>query len=46
MRIYVMKARDSKQHYKVHCAINYSNLTMSEAEPEELEDNLNVEAAQ
>ena len=30
MRVYVVKARDSKQHYTIHGSVNYTNLTMEE----------------
>ena len=35
MRVYVMKARDSKQHYLVNVAIDYSTLQMREPSHEE-----------
>ena len=36
LRIYVMKARDAKQHYLVPGKINYINLRMEEAKNEEI----------
>ena len=35
MRVYVVKARDSKQHYTIQGAVNYTNLTMEEMSAEE-----------
>jgi len=35
MRVYVMKARDSKQHYVINVAIDYSTLQMREPSHEE-----------
>jgi hypothetical protein len=35
MRVYVVKARDSKQHYTIPGAVNYTNLTMEEMSAEE-----------
>ena len=35
MRVYVMKARDSKQHYLINVAIDYSTLQMREPSHEE-----------
>jgi len=35
MRVYVMKARDSKQHYLVNIAVDYTTLQMREPEHEE-----------
>lgn len=43
MRVYVVKARDSKQHYRIHGSVDYTNLTMSELdESEVLMDNAEV----
>lgn len=36
MRVYVVKARDAKQHYKIHASVNYTNLTMEEMSEEEV----------
>lgn len=36
MRVYVVKARDSKQHYRIHCSVDYTNLTMSELNESEI----------
>jgi len=30
MRVYVVKARDAKQHYRINASVNYTNLTMEE----------------
>ena len=30
MRVYVVKARDAKQHYRISASVNYVNLTMEE----------------
>jgi hypothetical protein len=38
MRVYVVKARDSKQHYLVTCHVNYGNLRMEEPSAEEIEN--------
>lgn len=38
MRVYVVKARDSKQHYKIHAGVDYNNLTMSELDSSEVEE--------
>jgi replicative DNA helicase len=35
MRVYVVKARDSKQHYTIQGSVNYTNLTMEEMSAEE-----------
>jgi replicative DNA helicase len=35
MRVFVMKARDSKQHYMVSCTIDYTTLKMEESSSEE-----------
>jgi replicative DNA helicase len=36
MRIYVVKARDSKQHYRISASVNYTNLTMEESTEAEI----------
>jgi hypothetical protein len=36
MRVYVVKARDSKQHYRISAGINYTNLIMEEVADSEL----------
>jgi replicative DNA helicase len=38
MRIYVLKARDSKQHYTINCSVDYSTLRMEESACEESPD--------
>ena len=38
MRVYVVKARDSKQHYRINCSVDYNNLTMAEMSEEEAID--------
>jgi replicative DNA helicase len=38
MRIYVLKARDSKQHYTINCSVDYSTLRMEESACEESSD--------
>jgi replicative DNA helicase len=35
MRVYVVKARDSKQHYLIPASVNYANLEMGEISEEE-----------
>ena len=35
MRVYVVKARDSKQHYTIPASVNYSNLVISELPKEQ-----------
>lgn len=35
MRVYVLKARDSKQHYLINCSVDYSTLRMEEPNCEE-----------
>lgn len=37
MRVYIVKARDSKQHYVIPVSINYSNLRVEEIKNEEKE---------
>lgn len=37
LKVYVVKARDSKQHYTIPVAVNYSTLKMEELEGEEAE---------
>jgi hypothetical protein len=36
MRVYVVKARDSKQHYRISAGVNYTNLIMEEVADSEL----------
>jgi replicative DNA helicase len=36
MRVYVVKARDAKQHYRISASVNYTNLTMEEVSEAEL----------
>jgi hypothetical protein len=36
MRVYVVKARDSKQHYRISASVNYTNLIMEEISEAEL----------
>lgn len=38
MRVYVVKARDSKQHYRIHASVNYTTLTMEEDAEAALEE--------
>jgi replicative DNA helicase len=39
MRVYVIKARDSKQHYMISCAVDYTTLRMEEPSCEESTEN-------
>jgi len=36
MRVYVVKARDAKQHYRINASVNYTNLTMEEVSEAEM----------